>query len=74
MNNFFTVCLQTMFKTHINSRVTSLALGGQVGGPRDRIFISSGTQVRAFTKKGKNFLNFNSPMSETIQNMSVFKH
>lgn len=61
--------LQSVFKAPSPQKITSLALGGQSITQKDRIFVSTGSEVRGFTKKGKNFLNFNTNMSEAIQTM-----
>lgn len=63
--------IQTLFKDRSAQKVTSLTLGGQSGTQKDRIFVSTGAEVRAFSKKGKNFLNFNTNMSEPIQTIAV---
>ena len=34
---------------------------------RDKIFVSSGSEVRGFTKKGKMFLQFETNLAERIQ-------
>ena len=60
---------QHIFKTTPGTRITSLELGGPTAQPRERIFIASGPEVKGFTKKGKNFLNFDTNMSEPIHSM-----
>lgn len=60
---------QSVFKAHCPQKVTRLVLAGQIGGQKDRIFVSTGSEVKAFTKKGKNFLNFNTNMTEPVQSM-----
>ena len=42
---------------------------GVPGALPDRIFVSAGTEVKAFTKKGKQFLSFDSNLAEPIRNM-----
>ena len=44
-------------------------MGGPVGGVRERIFVSSMSEVKGYTKKGKNFLTFDTNMSESIESM-----
>lgn len=63
--------LQTVFKFQASQKISRLVLGGQIGGPRERIFITSGVEVNAFTKKGKNFLTFDTNMSEPVQSLYI---
>ncbi|XP_041358571.1 Bardet-Biedl syndrome 7 protein homolog isoform X2 [Gigantopelta aegis] len=63
--------VQHFFKTVPGARITSLELGGPTGQPRERVFIAAGPEVKGFTKKGKNFLTFDTNMSEPIQSMYV---
>ena len=46
--------------------------GGAPGAIPERIFVSAGTQVKAFTKKGKQFLSFDSNLAEPIRNMYAY--
>lgn len=57
---------KTVFQASGSQKLTRVALGGQIGGTRERIFTSFGTEVNAYTKKGKNFLTFTTNMSEPI--------
>lgn len=50
-------------------KISRLELGGPVNGIRERIFVSAGPEVRGYTKKGKNFLSFDTNMSEAIESM-----
>lgn len=64
--------VQTVFQTPPGPhKLTRVVLGGQVGGVRERIFTASGAVVNAYTKKGKNFLTFDTNMSEPIASMYV---
>ncbi|KAK7486998.1 hypothetical protein BaRGS_00021814 [Batillaria attramentaria] len=63
--------VQNVFKAPAPQKITRLVLGGAAGAQKDRIFVSTGSEVRGYTKKGKNFLNFNTNMSEPIQSMFV---
>ena len=45
------------------------SVDGAPGTTPDRIFISSGAEVKAFTKKGKQFLSFDSNLTEPIRSM-----
>lgn len=61
--------LQHAFKTLPGMKYTRLELGGPVGQVRDRIFCSAGAEVRGFTRKGKQFLTFDTNLTESIQSM-----
>ncbi|PVD34246.1 hypothetical protein C0Q70_05514 [Pomacea canaliculata] len=63
--------VQNVFKTTLHQKVTRLCLGGQPGAQRDRIFLSVGSEVKGFSRKGKNFLSFTTNMTEPIQSMYV---
>uniref|UniRef100_A0A3Q1IXQ6 Bardet-Biedl syndrome 7 protein homolog n=1 Tax=Anabas testudineus TaxID=64144 RepID=A0A3Q1IXQ6_ANATE len=60
-----------VFKTLPGQKITRMDLGGAVGTPQEKIFICSGSQVRGFTKKGKQFLTFEANLTETINAMHV---
>lgn len=61
--------VQIQFKTLPGPKISSLQLGGVSGTPPDKIFIASGNEVRAYTRKGKLFLSFESNMTESITSM-----
>ncbi|XP_012936573.1 Bardet-Biedl syndrome 7 protein homolog [Aplysia californica] len=63
--------VQSVFRSSSRHGIARVVMGGQVGGVRERIFTCSGLEVNAFTKKGKNFLTFNTNMSEPVQSMYV---
>ncbi|GAB6029517.1 Bardet-Biedl syndrome 7 protein, variant 2 [Chamberlinius hualienensis] len=58
--------LQYTFKTLPGTKISALTLGGS-----DKIFIASGNEVRGFTKKGKQFLGFDTNLTETIRSIYV---
>ncbi|XP_029367907.1 BBSome complex member BBS7 isoform X1 [Echeneis naucrates] len=60
-----------VFKTLPGQKIARLDLGGAVGTPQEKIFVCSGSQVRGFTKKGKQFLTFEANLTETINAMHV---
>ncbi|XP_062902591.1 Bardet-Biedl syndrome 7 protein isoform X1 [Mobula hypostoma] len=60
-----------VFKTLPGQKVSRLELGGAVGTPQEKIFISAGSEVRGFTKKGKQFLSFESNLMESIRALYV---
>lgn len=62
---------QIVFKTLPGPSISTLQLNGAPGSIPDRIFISAGTQVKAHTKKGKQFLKFESNLTEPIRSMWV---
>lgn len=59
------------FKTLPGPKIDRLELGGAVGSLQEKIFISSGSEVRGFTKRGKQFLMFESNLSDSIKSMFV---
>ncbi|KAK3099890.1 hypothetical protein FSP39_011300 [Pinctada imbricata] len=63
--------VQSVFKASAGKKINRLELGGPVGGVRERIFITAGSEVKGFTKKGKNFLSFDTNLSEPISSMYV---
>ncbi|XP_062611317.1 Bardet-Biedl syndrome 7 protein homolog isoform X1 [Saccostrea cucullata] len=60
-----------VFNATLKKKITRVELGGPVGGTRERIFATSGSEVKGFTKKGKNFLTFDTSLAEPIQTMYV---
>lgn len=61
--------MQVIFKAVSPKGITRVELGGPVGGARERVFLSTGSEIKGFTKKGKNFLSFDTNLSEPIQSM-----
>ena len=51
--------------------VTRMELGGALGTVRDKIFVSTGSEVKGFTKKGKLFLQFETNLAEAIETMYI---
>ncbi|CAL8261755.1 unnamed protein product [Lota lota] len=60
-----------VFKTLPGQKVSRLDLGGALGTPQEKIFVCSGSEVRGFTKKGKQFLTFDANLTESITAMRV---
>ncbi|XP_048390494.1 Bardet-Biedl syndrome 7 protein isoform X4 [Stegostoma tigrinum] len=60
-----------VFKTLPGHKVSRLELGGAIGTPQEKIFISVGSEVQGFTKKGKQFLSFETNLTEIIRAMYV---
>ncbi|CAG0886131.1 unnamed protein product [Cyprideis torosa] len=59
------------FRSLKGNKITAVELGGPLGTVRDKIFIAAGNQVKGFTKKGKQFLGFDTNLTENIQCMAV---
>ena len=64
---FFT--LQVAFKTLPGSPISKLQLGGLDGPSQEKVFVATGAEVRGYTKKGKQFLGFDTNLTESIQSM-----
>nr|XP_057920584.1 Bardet-Biedl syndrome 7 protein isoform X1 [Doryrhamphus excisus] len=60
-----------VFKTLPGQKISRMDLGGAAGTPQEKIFVCSGSQVRGFTKKGKQFLTFDTNLTESINAMHV---
>ncbi|XP_030001110.1 BBSome complex member BBS7 [Sphaeramia orbicularis] len=60
-----------VFKTLPGPKISRMDLGGAAGTPQEKIFVCSGSQVRGFTKKGKQFLTFEANLTESINAMHV---
>ncbi|GBM81005.1 Bardet-Biedl syndrome 7 protein [Araneus ventricosus] len=63
--------IQSYFKTLPGPKITRLELGGAIGTIRDKIFVASGGEVRGFSRKGKQFLRFDTNMTEAIKSMHI---
>jgi Bardet-Biedl syndrome 7 protein len=53
-----------------NKKINCLCLGGPTGA-KDKVFVSTGQRITGLSKKGKEFLKFNSNLTETIHTMFV---
>lgn len=60
-----------VFKTLPGQKIGRLDLGGALGTPQEKIFVCAGSEVRGFTKKGKQFLSFEANLTESINAMRV---
>ncbi|KAM9741316.1 BBSome complex member BBS7 isoform 1-T1 [Menidia menidia] len=60
-----------VFKTLPGQKIVRMDLGGAAGTSQEKIFVCSGSQVRGFTKKGKQFLTFEANLTESINAMHV---
>ncbi|KAK7070006.1 Bardet-Biedl syndrome 7 protein, partial [Halocaridina rubra] len=63
--------VQFGFRADVNKMITRLELGGALGTIRDKIFVSSANEVRGYTKKGKQFLGFDTNLTEEIKSMHI---
>ncbi|XP_014451711.1 Bardet-Biedl syndrome 7 protein isoform X2 [Alligator mississippiensis] len=60
-----------VFKTLPGQRITRLELGGALNTPQEKIFLAAGSEVRGFTKRGKQFLSFETNLTENIKAMHI---
>lgn len=59
------------FKSLRGNKISRVCLGGPSGGVRDKIFLAQGSQVKGYNKKGKEFLSFETTLSEPIRSMYI---
>ncbi|XP_047143361.1 Bardet-Biedl syndrome 7 protein homolog [Hydra vulgaris] len=62
---------QIQFKTLPSTKINRLILGAKESTGKDKIYIACGTKIKGFTKKGKQFVDFDSNLSEPVQSMFV---
>ncbi|XP_077557908.1 BBSome complex member BBS7-like isoform X1 [Haemaphysalis longicornis] len=62
--------IETVFKTLPGKSVGCVQLGGAVGSAQDKIFVASGNEVTGYTRKGKQFLKFDTNITDTIRCMA----
>ncbi|XP_061441182.1 Bardet-Biedl syndrome 7 protein isoform X2 [Rhineura floridana] len=60
-----------VFKTLPGEKIARLELGGALNTLQEKIFVAAGSEVRGFTKKGKQFLAFNTNLTENIKAMHI---
>lgn len=58
-----------MFKTLPGKKISRVELGGKPGELYDRVFAASVSEVRGYSKKGKQFFNFDTNITEPIKSM-----
>ncbi|XP_042226350.1 Bardet-Biedl syndrome 7 protein homolog isoform X2 [Homarus americanus] len=63
--------VQFGFRTDTPKSISRLELGGALGTVKDKVFVSSGNEVRGYTKKGKQFLGFDTNLTEEIKSMHI---
>ncbi|EEC13982.1 conserved hypothetical protein [Ixodes scapularis] len=62
--------VETIFKTLPGKSVSRVELGGAVGSIQDKIFMAAGNEVCGYTRKGKQFLKFDTNITDTIRCMA----
>ncbi|KAM3672856.1 BBSome complex member BBS7 isoform 2-T2 [Ammospiza maritima maritima] len=60
-----------VFKTLPGQKISRLELGGALNTPQEKIFVAIGSEVRGFTKRGKQFLSFETNLTESIKAMHI---
>ncbi|KAI6213926.1 hypothetical protein M3Y94_00209100 [Aphelenchoides besseyi] len=60
------------FKNPPGPPISFVRLGGALQTIQDKTFVASGAQVRGYSRKGKQFLSFESNMAETISSMYIY--
>ncbi|XP_033071047.1 Bardet-Biedl syndrome 7 protein isoform X2 [Trachypithecus francoisi] len=60
-----------VFKTLPGPKIARLELGGVLNTPQEKIFIAAASEIRAFTKRGKQFLSFETNLTESIKAMHI---
>ncbi|EFO21233.2 hypothetical protein LOAG_07257 [Loa loa] len=63
---------QVIFKTASGPKIVCICLGGALGMIQDKIFCAYEDRVKGYTKKGKQFLAFDSNMIEPISCMYIY--
>uniref|UniRef100_A0A336LLY4 CSON007521 protein n=1 Tax=Culicoides sonorensis TaxID=179676 RepID=A0A336LLY4_CULSO len=63
--------VQVHFKTLVGPSISAIHLGGTVNTLPDKVFVASENRVYGFNKKGKQFLAFDTNMTENIKCMFV---
>ncbi|XP_050526408.1 Bardet-Biedl syndrome 7 protein homolog isoform X2 [Daktulosphaira vitifoliae] len=63
--------MNMLFKTLPLDKINNICLGGAFGTIQDKIFVSMGTSVKGYTKKGRMFLSFDTGLTEPVKCMYV---
>ncbi|KAL3081289.1 hypothetical protein niasHT_039766 [Heterodera trifolii] len=61
-----------LFKTPPGPPISRIYLGGALGSVQDKAFVACGTEVRGYSRKGKQFLTFESNLTEDIRSLFVY--
>ena len=62
---------QITFKTLPSAKISRLILGARESTGKDKIYMACGTKIKGFTKTGKQFVDFDTNLSEPVQSMFV---
>ncbi|XP_048189524.1 Bardet-Biedl syndrome 7 protein isoform X2 [Perognathus longimembris pacificus] len=60
-----------VFKTLPGQKIARLELGGVLNTPQEKVFIAAGSEIKGFTKRGKQFLSFETNLTESIKAMYI---
>ncbi|XP_030047637.1 BBSome complex member BBS7 [Microcaecilia unicolor] len=60
-----------VFKSLPGQKISRLDLGGALNTPQEKIFVAIGSEIRGFTKRGKQFLSFETNLTESIKAMHI---
>ncbi|CAH2300645.1 Bardet-Biedl syndrome 7 isoform X1 [Pelobates cultripes] len=63
-----------VFKTLPGQKISRLELGGALGTVQEKVFVAAGSEVRGFTKRGKQFLSFETNLTESIKAIYIYNH
>ncbi|XP_055907849.1 Bardet-Biedl syndrome 7 protein homolog [Eupeodes corollae] len=63
--------VQLTYQNYIGSKISSVQISGVEGTLLDKIFVASDYVIKAFTKKGKMFLTFDTNLTEPLKSMFV---
>lgn len=61
-----------MFKTLSGPQITQVCLGGALNTVLDKTFVASGGIIKGFSKKGKQFLAFETNLTDSIGAMYIY--
>jgi len=64
-------CLTSWKTEGLGTEIRSLVLSGTAGDENDRVFYTSGSIVRGLNKKGKEFLKFDTNITESLSSLYV---
>uniref|UniRef100_A0A183CD97 CPSF_A domain-containing protein n=1 Tax=Globodera pallida TaxID=36090 RepID=A0A183CD97_GLOPA len=61
-----------LYKTPPGPPISRVYLGGALGSVQDKAFVACGTEVRGYSRKGKQFLAFESNLTEEIRSLFIY--
>uniref|UniRef100_A0A1I8INF6 Bardet-Biedl syndrome 7 protein homolog n=1 Tax=Macrostomum lignano TaxID=282301 RepID=A0A1I8INF6_9PLAT len=62
---------KSVFSQPLSKQITRVDLAGKDGQSRDRIFVASGSEIRGFSRNGKQFVQFDTNMTENIRSIAI---